>query len=714
MSRIIMLLPTDSGIGLTSIRLGLSRVMKKKGIKLSVLKPIIKTPLKNTNINSITYFNPSYSHTPYNQPLDIKYIEYMLASNKKDSLMEEIFFCCQAESKKSEVVILEGFAASHKNSHFNSLNYEIARTLNAEIVFIVPIKTNILGQIVANIELLCLSFGGKQNRKIAGVIFNKLHLPFDRETLIQEDFLEIIHHTHKEKIKNIEPSLLYKYSPLPVLGYIPWNVDLIVMRAIDIACNIGATIIHDGDIQTRRVTSIKFCEKSLENMLEDFQSGSLLVISSDRLDILLAACLHAINGVKISGLLLTNVYDIDERIYQLCKQTFHTGLPIFTIQSNFREVFLTLQRLSLKVPDDDYSRLKKVKNHIADHIDKSWIKSLSSVSQPRNQLTPLEFRYHLTELARQSNKRIILPEGDEPRTVQAASICVERNIAHCILLGNVDKIQRVAAMQGIALSNKIEIIDPEIIREKYIFRLVELRMNKGMTSVIAQEKLKDNVVLGTMMLEQGIVDGLVSGAVHTTANTIRPALQLIKTAPGNSLVSSVFFMLLPEQVLLYGDCAINPNPTSEQLAEIAIQSSDSAAFFGIDPRVAMISYATGHSGFGDDVDKVREATYLAKKKRPDLIIDGPLQYDAAILSDVAVLKAPNSPVAGQATVFIFPDLNTGNTTYKAVQRSANVISIGPMLQGMQKAINDLSRGALVDDIVYTIALTAIQAKQAQR
>ena len=217
------------------------------------------------------------------------------------------------------------------------------------------------------------------------------------------------------------------------------------------------------------------------------------------------------------------------------------------------------------------------------------------------------------------------------------------------------------------------------------------------------------MVLGTLMLEQDEVDGLVSGAVHTTANTIRPPLQLIKTAPGSSLVSSVFFMLLPEQVYVYGDCAINPDPTAEQLAEIAIQSADSAAAFGIEPRVAMLSYSTGTSGAGSDVEKVREATRLAQEKRPDLMIDGPLQYDAAVMKS----KAPNSPVAGRATVFIFPDLNTGNTTYKAVQRSADLISIGPMLQGMRKPVNDLSRGALVDDIVYTIALTAIQSAQQQ-
>jgi phosphate acetyltransferase len=256
----------------------------------------------------------------------------------------------------------------------------------------------------------------------------------------------------------------------------------------------------------------------------------------------------------------------------------------------------------------------------------------------------------------------------------------------------------------------VEILDPRTLRQAHVGALVELRRHKGLTEKMAAELLEDNVWLGTVMLARGEVDGLVSGAVHSTANTIRPALQLIKTKPGASVVSSIFFMCLPDQVVVYGDCAVNPDPDVETLCDIAIQSADSARRFGITPHVAMLSYSTGTSGSGSDVDKVREATELVRRRRPDLIVDGPLQYDAAAIAEVAAQKAPNSPVAGHATVFIFPDLNTGNTTYKAVQRSANVISIGPMLQGLNRPVNDLSRGALVEDIVYTIAITAVQAR----
>ena len=304
-----------------------------------------------------------------------------------------------------------------------------------------------------------------------------------------------------------------------------------------------------------------------------------------------------------------------------------------------------------------------------------------------------------------------MPEGVEPRTVKAAVICARRGIARCVLLGDPAEVLAVARSQDLELPDNLEILNPTELRPKYVNPLFEIRKHKGLSIEMAASQLEDNVVLGTVMLSVGEVDGLVSGAVHSTANTIRPALQIIKTKPNAKAVSSIFFMCLPEQVLVYGDCAVIPAPDAETLADIALQSADSAAAFGIPPRVAMISYSTGDSGSGVDVDKVREATKLAQAKRPDILIDGPLQYDAAFMPDVAKTKAPNSPVAGRATVFIFPDLNTGNTTYKAVQRSANVISIGPMLQGLKRPVNDLSRGALVDDIVYTIALTAVQATQ---
>ena len=710
MSRTIMLIPTGTSVGLTSVSLGVVRSMEQKGVQLSVFKPIAQPRVSGNKDQTTEVLRSHSSITTIVEPLTMEYVESLLTSSKKDILMEEIVARYHEHTKDAEVILIEGLVPTRKHSFAQSLNYEIAKTLGAEIVFVTAPGNSSIQQMQERLELVRNEFGGQRNENIIGVIVNKVNAPVDDQGRTRPDLSEIFDDSTKATEANIDAKALECLN-LPVLATIPWNFDLIATRAIDMAKHLNAQVVNEGEINTRRVKSVTFCARSIPHMLEHFRPGSLLVTSADRPDVLVSASLAAMNGVEIGAILLTGGYDIDAPIRKLCEQAFETGLPVFMVNSNTWQTSLNLQSFSLEVPADDHERIEKIQNYVARHISSNWIESLVADSERPNRLSPPAFRYQLTELARKAGKRIVLPEGDEPRTVKAASICAERGIATCVLLGNPDDIRRVAASQGIELGAGIEIVDPIKVREEYVARLVELRKSKGMTEVVAREQLEDNVVLGTLMLEKGEVDGLVSGAVHTTANTIRPPLQLIKTAPGSSLVSSVFFMLLPEQVFVYGDCAINPDPTAEQLSEIAIQSADSAKAFGIEPRVAMISYSTGNSGAGSDVEKVREATRLAQEKRPDLMIDGPLQYDAAVMADVAKSKAPNSPVAGKATVFIFPDLNTGNTTYKAVQRSADLVSIGPMLQGMRKPVNDLSRGALVDDIVYTVALTAIQAAQ---
>lgn len=342
------------------------------------------------------------------------------------------------------------------------------------------------------------------------------------------------------------------------------------------------------------------------------------------------------------------------------------------------------------------------------NLNLNWAEKLLLKPYERK-ITPPMFRQQLIDFAQKAYKRIVLPEGTEPRTLHAANICAERGIAQCILLGEKNDIFNAAKKNHLELNEKIMIIEPQLVIDKYVTPLFELRRSKGLTMEEARVQLQDTAMLGTMMLKLGEMDGLVSGAIHTTANTIRPALQIIKTVPGTKAVSSVMFMCLPEQVLIYGDCAINQKPNAEDLADIAIHSADSAVTFGFPARVAMLSYSTGGSGFGEDVDKIKTATEIVRQKRSDILIEGPIQYDAAIDAGVAALKAPQSKVAGRATVFIFPDLNAGNIAYKMVQRSTGIICIGPMLQGLQKPVNDLSRGCLVEDIVFTIALTAVQA-----
>lgn len=706
-----MLIPVGAGVGLTSVSLGVLRAMERKGVRVSFFKPIAQPRHGGDQPDLTTTIIRANSDMQIAESFSMASAEELIRNDQTDVLLEDIVARFKAAAN-ADVTLIEGLVATRKHPFANQINFEIAKTLDAEIVFVVSPGTDNPSQLKERIEVACSNFGGIKNKQISGVIVNKLNAPVDAEGRTRPDLSEIFDDVEGTVPSNVEIMQVFNSSPIRVLGCAPWSSELIATRATDIAQHLNAEIINAGDIETRRIKSITFCARSIPNMVEHFRPGSLLVTSADRPDVIVAACLAAMNGVELGALLLTGGYDLPKPVMDLCERAFATGLPVMTAQGNTWQTSLNLQSFTLEVPADDKERVEFVNEYMASHIDGNWIESLTEGSNRERRLSPPAFRYQLTELARKAAKRIVLPEGDEPRTVKAAAICAERGIAECVLLGNPEEIRRVAEQQGVVLGAGVTIINSEEVRENYVARLVELRGAKGMTDVVAREKLKDSVFLGTMMLENGEVDGLVSGAVHTTANTIVPPFQIIKTAPNASIVSSVFFMLLPDQVLVYGDCAINPDPTAEQLAEIAIQSADSAKAFGIEPRVAMISYSTGTSGKGADVDKVREATKIAQEKRPDLIIDGPLQYDAAIMENVAASKAPNSPVAGKATVFIFPDLNTGNTTYKAVQRSADLVSIGPMLQGMRKPVNDLSRGALVDDIVYTVALTAIQAEQA--
>ncbi|HIP82350.1 MAG TPA: phosphate acetyltransferase, partial [Desulfocapsa sulfexigens] len=343
------------------------------------------------------------------------------------------------------------------------------------------------------------------------------------------------------------------------------------------------------------------------------------------------------------------------------------------------------------------------------------IRKMAELTSTPDTVTPVMFEYGLFERARSSKKHIVLPESSDERILRATEILLRRNVVDITLLGKPEEIKAHAASLGLDISGAV-IIDPSNpkLTENFVQTFYELRKHKNMTTDGAHDAMSNFSCFGTMMVYEGMADGMVSGAIHTTADTIRPALQIIRTIPGISVVSSVFLMCLDTKVLIYGDCAVNPDPNAAQLAEIAISSADTAATFGIDPKVAMLSYSTGASGKGADVEKVREATALAREKRPDLLIEGPIQYDAAIDPAVARTKMPDSKVAGCATVFIFPDLNTGNNTYKAVQRSSGAVAIGPVLQGLKKPVNDLSRGCLVPDIINTVAITAIQAQSVQQ
>ncbi len=701
-----MLVPVGFGVGLTSVALGLLHACQRVGLKVSHFKPISQ-PSRNIMRSDKNVTNSESCHNDDElKSIPLSYVEDKLANGQQELVLEEIIENFSQQSPDQDVVIIEGLVPTTRQPYAVRINRDVARALSAEIVLVASPDNDNSEQFENRIEVTAETYGGIKNKRLIGCIINKLNSPDQNEfgLLPQEnDFKPAIELSLWQNLP------LFKHRHFNLLGTIAWELDLIAPRVIDICNYLAAKPINAGDMAHRRIRSISFCARSVDNLVSHLQPGRLIVTPGDRTDVIIATCLSALNGTKVGALLLTNGFQPSPQILSLCKQALDAGLPVLSVPWDTWRTSRHLMSFDPEIPQNDKQRQTKVKDHIANNLDKKWIEQLLNKAEATNLLSPPAFKHHLTELARKANKLIILPEGTDIRTIKAAAICTERHIARCQLLGNKEEILRIAEQQGINLPATLMITDPATLFENYVTPLVELRKHKGLTPVVARQELKDNVVLATMMLQLGQVDGLVSGAVNTTANTIRPALQLIKTAEGSSLVSSIFFMLLPDQVLIYGDCAINPEPSAEQLADIAIQSADSARKFGIEPKVAMISYSTGSSGQGADVDKVCLATQLAKAKRPDLIIDGPLQYDAAIMENVAKKKAPNSPVAGKASVFIFPDLNTGNTTYKAVQRSADLVSIGPMLQGMRKPVNDLSRGALVEDIVYTIALTAIQA-----
>lgn len=716
MTKRIMLIPVGSSVGLTSVSLGLVRALEQKNMNVGFFKPISQPkpgelgPEKSSEIIKRT------SNILPPKPFDLAYAAKKFSEGEQDILLEDIVGRFEAYAQKEQTVIIEGLVQTQKQNYTVRLNAKVASALSADVIFVTTYKPQ-EQSCEEMLELAAQNYGGLSDDKVLGVIFNKVGAPNDPYDLAAEELENLVGNDLATSVADqIKQLSLFKKTPFKLLGVIPWDLDLVAPRVKDLASYINAKILNAGDIEHRRLRSVHFCARTVANMLAHFTPNSLLVTPGDRTDVIIAACLAVMNGTKLGAILLTGDFTPDENILQLCNRALESGLPLLLSNKDTWHTALELQRFNFEVPVDDFQRIEKVKDHTATYIDKTWIDAIAASTHENKKspaMSPPAFRYMLAERARKANKTIVLPEGNEPRTIKAAAICGERKIAHTVLLGDREEILSIAANQGIELNDYVTIVEPATVIDKYIEHLVALRKHKGLTEVMAREQLEDTVVLGTMMLARNQVDGLVSGAVNTTANTIRPPLQLIKTADNCSLVSSVFFMLLPEQVFVYGDCAINPDPNAEQLADIAIQSADSAKAFGIEPRVAMISYSTGSSGQGEDVEKVRKATEIAKAKRPDILLDGPLQYDAAVMANVAKKKAPDSPVAGRANVFIFPDLNTGNTTYKAVQRSADLISIGPMLQGMKKPVNDLSRGALVEDIVYTIALTAIQAGQVQ-
>lgn len=568
-----------------------------------------------------------------------------------------------------------------------SMNARIAVNLGAPVVLAVKAADRTPAE-VAHVVEVCLAELNHQHAHAAAVVANRCD-PAQLDAVAQA------------------------LKPLGPPAYVLPEEPLLVAPSVaelQVAVN-GTMIAGDPELLSREAMGVMVAGMTAEHCLERLTEGVAVVTPGDRSDVVLAVVsAHAAEGFpSLSCIILNGGLDLHPAIASLV-EGLGLRLPIVATKYGTFETASRVAGARGRVTAKSQRKIDTALALMDKHVDVNDLIAQLSIPIPAV-TTPQMFTYQLLDQARSDRKRIVLPEGTDDRILKAAGRLLQHEVAELTILGEESQIRSRAAELGVGIDAAV-VLDPRTseLCDQFAEQYAELRRKKGVTVEQAREIIHDVSYFGTMLVHNEMVDGMVSGAAHTTAHTVRPAFEIIRTAPGISTVSSIFLMCLADRVLAYGDCAIVPDPTSEQLADIAISSSRTAAQFGIDPRVAMLSYSTGTSGTGADVDKVRAATELVRQREPDLLVEGPIQYDAAVEPSVAATKMPDSPVAGRATVLIFPDLNTGNNTYKAVQRSAGAIAIGPVLQGLNKPVNDLSRGALVEDIVNTVAITAIQAQ----
>ncbi len=700
MTRTLLVAPTGHGVGLTAVCLGLLQGLEQQGVKVGFYKPLAQPGAHGSRVDHSTALVRLSTSLRPPDPIPAGRVEQALSRNQLDALLEDVVAAAEPLLAEHDVVVVEGLVPGSGLVYAGRTNIALANALDADVLLVgAPSEGGDPGEdgepdvarLAETIGITARTYRAGERDRVIGAVVNR------------------VPDTSPAAVERIRGALAGQQ--LALVGAVPLRPELRWPRVSDAVAGLAATVLNAGD-PDRRVKDVIVAAQAVPGILPLLREGALVIVPGDRHEVVLSVCLAAMNGTRFAGLLLTLGVEPDPRVWELCRGAATTGLPILMTPHNSYETATAVHDMNPEVPVDDAERARLVMGTVADALDPDWLASLPTADHvPR--MSPPAFRRRLVTRAREADARIVLPEGTEPRTLRAAVACQELGIARCVLLGPPEEVAAQAAGLGLTLPPGLEVVDPAAVAETYVDALVAARSRKGLARDAARDLLADPITVATMMLHLDEVDGMVAGAARTTAATIRPPLQILGTGPGVSLVSSVFFMCLPDEVVLYGDCAINPDPDAEQLAEIALQSAESARTFGIEPRVAMISFSTGSSGSGEEVAKVSAATAAVRRRDPDLLVDGPLQYDAAAIGSVGRSKAPGSQVAGRANVFVFPDLNTGNTTYKAVQRSAEVVSIGPMLQGLAKPVNDLSRGASVEDITYTIAITAIQAAAAR-
>ncbi len=684
----------EPGSGKSLAALGIMEMLSRRVRQIGYFRPLILS--KDKPDNNIELFRRRYDlAAAYDDMYACAHDEAqkMAAEGSIEQLLKRIVKQYKQLEGQNKFVVCEGTDFSGVSSAFEfEFNAEVAVNLGSPVLLLVNGRAKSTDAITGVVDLAHEAFEDK-GCSIAATIVNRV-APEQRETVAAR-FADRAGET----------------GPVFVLP----EIDVLGKPTVkEIAEALQAEIIQgtpEGLFRT--VQDFKVAAMNLPYFLDHAGDGDLVIVPGDRADVILASMAAAVSDTasNVAGLLLTGNQAPAPQVVRLV-EGFRTSpsIPVISVAANtFTAAMQASKVLPVVTPGDD-RKIAAALGGFEAHVDLKQLEERIQVVRSAR-VTPIMFEYALIARAKADRRHIVLPEGEEERILQAAEILLQRGVVDLTLLGDAEAIQTKIGQLGLHLEG-VNIIDPATAEQRKAFAATyyEMRKHKGVSEEMAMDTVADVSYFGTLMVEAGQADGMVSGAVHTTGDTIRPALQIIKTPPGASLVSSVFLMCLADRVLVYGDCAVNPNPNAEQLAEIAISSAATAQAFGVAPRVAMCSYSTGASGKGEDVDKVREATAIAREKAPELKIEGPIQYDAAVDAGVAKTKLPDSEVAGQATVFIFPDLNTGNNLYKAVQRSANAVAIGPVLQGLNKPVNDLSRGCKITDIFNTVAITAVQAQ----
>jgi phosphate acetyltransferase len=677
----------EGDTGKSTVALGILHRLTATVAKVGVFRPITRMGEDRDYILELLLAHTT-AGLSYEECVGVGYAEL---HDDPDTALGDIVDRYHQVAERCDAVVIVGSDYTDVASPSElSVNARIAVNLGAPIVLAVRAADRTPDD-VAHVVELCLAEIAGQHAHTAAVVANRAN----------PDELDAV----ATALKGFEADGLKCYV-------LPEDPLLIAPSVRELCAAVNGTLVGgDADLLSREAMGVLVAGMTAEHVVERLREGMAVITPGDRSDVVLAVTsAHAAEGFpSLSTIILNGGLALHPSIAALV-EGLRLRLPIVATDLGTYDAARAVSQARGRVTADSQRKVDTAIQLMETHVDTADLIAQLSIVVP-SVVTPQMFTYQLLDRARANRKRIVLPEGDDDRILKAAGRLLKRAVADLTILGDESSVRARAAELGVDLADAT-VLNPQTseLCDLFAEQYSELRKHKGVTVEQAREVIHDVSYFGTMLVHNDMVDGMVSGARHTTAHTVRPSFEIIKTLPDVSTVSSIFLMCLADEVLAYGDCAIVPDPTAEQLADIAISSARTAAQFGIEPRVAMLSYSTGTSGTGADVEKVREATELVRQREPDLLVEGPIQYDAAVEPSVAATKMPDSKVAGRATVLIFPDLNTGNNTYKAVQRSAGAIAIGPVLQGLKKPVNDLSRGALVEDIVNTVAITAIQAQ----